>query len=704
MKKRMISMVLVASLCISGCISNATALHVEAAKEQEIEASDFDALKVLSTDKMDKYEKLRKNKHHEERTLKQSVEMYKGEKEARRKKVKNHTNSSEMNALNWGGEMVHVDTEEMSNESIPEQKVKVAIIDSGINYSDDIDVAERKNFIPDDSGDEEGMSLLYEDISGHGTNIAGVIAAKDNDLGITGINSNVELYSARVLDANMQAPISRVIEAIDWAIEKDVDIINLSFTTKTNSAELLAAIQRAYDADILLIAAAGNSEEGSDGVMYPAAYSEVMAIGSVDTNGEVSSFSPEGQQVELVAPGELITSTDVFDTVSTHSGTSYAAPYVTGIASKLWEKDKECSRDFIRAVLDISANLYGNEKDYGYGLVDYAYAEKVYEALKPMMGDEQQFNEILEYAVNICGITNPSTVPVMDKTEDMVEGAWSQDNHQLALSNITLTSDRGRRLLLAGCIISDNDDYAKLYSMKKHPYFHGYYRYIGDEKRGYTNYIAGSLYLTKVAEAMMQGKLSSFYTSDPLVDIDGHQLSRFINNTYINGEDQITWADVEYYIEVKVGVDFTPSNKTQRALVVYGMALHSMMDIFAHSAMTGPGGTVIIHSERADDTGKIPMRYEVAKKICRKALGQICGLHDGQSTRAYSTYGHCNIHIFDFLIEKKYYTYFRLVDIKKYALEVCNANSTVFPSSENTYIVDYGKMDGLRVPGLYQAQ
>lgn len=704
MKQRMISMVLAASLCISGCISNVTVLHVDAAKEQEIEASNFDALKVLYNGKVDKYEKLRKNKHHEERTLKQSVEMYKGEKEARRKKVKNHTNSSEMNTLNWGGEMVHVDTEEMSNENIPEQKVKVAIIDSGINYSDDIDVAERKNFIPDDSGDEEGMSLLYEDISGHGTNIAGVIAAKDNDLGITGINSNVELYSARVLDANMQAPISRVIEAIDWAIEKDVDIINLSFTTKTNSAELLAAIQRAYDADILLVAAAGNSEEGSDGVMYPAAYAEVIAIGSIDTNGEVSSFSPEGQQVELVAPGELITSTDVFDTVSTHSGTSYAAPYVTGIASKLWEKDKECSRDFIRAVLDISANLYGNEKDYGYGLVDYAYAEKVYEALKPMMGDEQQFNEILEYAVNICGITNPSTVPVMDKTEDMVEGAWSQDNHQLALSNITLTSDRGRRLLLAGCIISDNDDYAKLYSMKKHPYFHGYYRYIGDEKRGYTNYIAGSLYLTKVAEAMMQGKLSSFYTSDPLVDIDGHQLSRFINNTYINGEDQITWADVEYYIEVKVGVDFTPNNKTQRALVVYGMALHSMMDIFAHSAMTGPGGTVIIHEQGADDTTEIPMRYEMAKKICRKALGQICGLHDGQSTRAYSTYGHCNIHIFDFLIEKKYYTYFRLVDIKKYALEVCNANSTVFPSSENTYIVDYGKMDGLRVPGLYQAQ
>ena len=696
-------MVLAASLCISGCISNATALHVEAAKEQEIEASDVDALKVLSTDKMDKYEKLRKNKHQEERTLKQSVEMYKGEKEAKHKKVKDHTNSSEMNALNLGREMVHIDTEEVSAKVASEQKIKVAIIDSGINYSEDIEVAERKNFIPDGSGD--GMSLLYEDVSGHGTNIAGVIAAKDNDLGVTGINSNVELYSARVLDANMQAPISRVIEAIDWAIEKDVDIINLSFTTKTNSAELLAAIQRAYDADILLIAAAGNSEDGNGEVMYPAAYSEVMAIGSVNTNGEVSSFSPEGQQVELVAPGELITSTDVFDTVSTHSGTSYAAPYVTGIASKLWEKDKECSRDFIRAVLDISANLYGNEKDYGYGLVDYAYAEKVYEALKPMMGDEQQFQEILEYAVNICGITNPSTVPVMDTTEDMVEGAWSQDNHKLALGDFTLTTDRGRRLVLAGCIISDNDEHAKTNGMKAYPYLHGYYRYIGNGERGYTNYIAGSLYLTRVAEAMVQGKLSNFYTSDIRVDnIGEHPLSRIINNTYFNTMAGVTWADVESYIEVKAGVDFTPSNKTQRALVIYGMALHSMADIFAHSAMTGPGGTVIIHAQGADDLGTIPRRYEAAKQVCSEALKQICGMNNGQSTIPYSTYGHCDIHIFDLLIDPDYYDNFRLVNIKKYALEVCTANSSVFPSSENTYVVDYGKMDGLRVPSLYQSQ
>ena len=64
--------------------------------------------------------------------------------------------------------------------------------------------------------------MIYEDISGHGTSVAGIIAAKDNDEGITGINPYVQLYSARILDENKQAPASRVVAAIDWAIEQDV--------------------------------------------------------------------------------------------------------------------------------------------------------------------------------------------------------------------------------------------------------------------------------------------------------------------------------------------------------------------------------------------------------------------------------------------------------------------------------------------------
>lgn len=101
----------------------------------------------------------------------------------------------------------------------PSEKVKVALIDSGVDYSTDIDVAVRKNFI----SEQEEISIIYEDLTGHGTSVAGIIAAKDNNEGITGINPNVELYSARVLDENLSAPISRVVDAIYWAIDQDVN-------------------------------------------------------------------------------------------------------------------------------------------------------------------------------------------------------------------------------------------------------------------------------------------------------------------------------------------------------------------------------------------------------------------------------------------------------------------------------------------------
>ena len=156
--------------------------------------------------------------------------------------------------------------------------VKVAILDSGVDYTEDIDVYMRKNFIPG----EDGISVIYEDISGHGTSVAGIIAAKDNDEGITGINPYVQLYSARILDENKQAPASRVVAAIDWAIEQDVDIINISFGTTVDSEEIHAAIRRAYDAGILIVAAAGNNGV----VEYPAAYDEVVAVGAVDAKGE----------------------------------------------------------------------------------------------------------------------------------------------------------------------------------------------------------------------------------------------------------------------------------------------------------------------------------------------------------------------------------------------------------------------------------
>ena len=122
------------------------------------------------------------------------------------------------------------------------EKVKVAILDSGIDYSEDIDVKERINFIPG----QDNISILYEDSTGHGTCIAGIMAAKNNDIGITGVNSNIELYSARVLDNDNSSKVSRIIDAINWAIEKKVNILSLSFGTTTNSEVLHNAIKKAH--------------------------------------------------------------------------------------------------------------------------------------------------------------------------------------------------------------------------------------------------------------------------------------------------------------------------------------------------------------------------------------------------------------------------------------------------------------------------
>ena len=168
-------------------------------------------------------------------------------------------------------------------------KVKVAVLDTGVTATEDIDVAGRVNFI---EGEEE-VNPLYEDVSGHGTSVASVIAAKQNDIGITGINPNAELYSVKILDDQKKASLSGIIEGIYWCIDHDIDIINMSFGTSVKSEILEQVIKEADKAGILMIAAAGNKGEraGESTVEYPAAFAEVIAVGASTPQGEVSDMS-----------------------------------------------------------------------------------------------------------------------------------------------------------------------------------------------------------------------------------------------------------------------------------------------------------------------------------------------------------------------------------------------------------------------------
>lgn len=267
---------------------------------------------------------------------------------------------------NWNLDALNAETASSAG------RVKVAVIDSGIDVTDNIVVQERKNFIKD----TPVTTPLFEDFTGHGTSVASLIVGTGTGSEVLGTGSNIELYSARVLDENKQAPISSVVEAIYWAIEKDVNIINISFGTQTYSEALKTAIDAAADKGILVVAAVGN--RGSVGVDYPAAFENVLSVGSINAAGEVSDFSAKGEGVDVVAPGEAVLAQANFGEDLILSGTSLSAPQVSGIAAQLWSKDLTKPATFIRMLIKKSAKEIGTSGS-GYGLVDYAYALQIYD-------------------------------------------------------------------------------------------------------------------------------------------------------------------------------------------------------------------------------------------------------------------------------------------------------------------------------------
>lgn len=266
----------------------------------------------------------------------------------------------------WNREALNVEASQAGS------KVKIAVIDSGIDVTDNIAVKERKNFIKD----TPVTTPLYEDFTGHGTSVASLIMGTGTDSEVVGTGSNIELYSARVLDENKQAPISSVVEAIYWAMEKDVNIINISFGTQSYSEALKTAIDAATDKGILVVAAVGN--RGTVGADYPAAFENVLSVGSVNAAGEVSDFSAKGKGVDVVAPGEAVLAQANFGEDLVLSGTSLSAPQVSGIAARLWSKDLSKPATFIKTLIKMSAKHIGSEGS-GYGLVDYEYAMQLYD-------------------------------------------------------------------------------------------------------------------------------------------------------------------------------------------------------------------------------------------------------------------------------------------------------------------------------------
>jgi hypothetical protein len=486
---------------------------------------------------------------------------------------------------------------------------------------------------------------------------------------IDGVNPNVEIYSAGVLDSDNETTVDRLVEGIEWAMECGVKILDINCGLETDSAKLHAVIKKAYKQGILIIAPAGNGKA----IEYPAKYPEVMAVGAVKCNANLLECSVHGEELEVVAPGADVTTYGAFEMLTNESGTSMAAPQVAALASILWQKDVSKSADFIRSLIDATARPLGAKEDFGYGLIDCSYALKQYDEFKEKY---QEAGDKTDVEIE----DNDATLLLTD--ESLVKGFWKShqaliyfnDNIKNVFNNIVLINKGAIWPDLKDTKQEDNkqkDTKLKdtetgkkkvigsgLANMHVNPAFHGYFQKdwklegnksvkLDSNDIKDSNYILAYMTITKYAEML--------YTSD---DADiykeyGKIIEWFKENYKVTEEEEASKEEIikalydstliafdnihsSYYLglfEIKEGKDLNNKtdfkdkavmkheytkedvkeidNNKSRAYFVYGIAMHTMEDIFAHSTKgyncTAVGSTNIVKlypSKKYYDTAK----------------------------------------------------------------------------------------------------
>ncbi|TKI59885.1 S8 family serine peptidase [Lysinibacillus varians] len=203
--------------------------------------------------------------------------------------------------------------------------VKIAVLDSGINSQLDIlkgKVTKSYNAIDD--------AIFTKDEFGHGTMIASIIASNPNPHTIIGVNPNVELYDVQVLNNKGTGKIEHIVKGINWSIEKNVDIINLSFGFSKDDPRLKKVINLALSKNIIIVASAGNTLGLSTD--FPAKYEGVYSISAIDKDFNKYKLAAKGK-IDYVTPGVNVPVINHMGERSIESGTSFATAYATGIMS-----------------------------------------------------------------------------------------------------------------------------------------------------------------------------------------------------------------------------------------------------------------------------------------------------------------------------------------------------------------------------------
>jgi len=275
--------------------------------------------------------------------------------------------SAQSEIIPWGVSRIKAP---MCWEATQAKGIYVAVIDTGIWPHNDLlgNLIGGISFVPGES---------WIDNNGHGTHVAGTIAARINGFGVVGVAPAAYLYAIKVLDHNGEGQWSWLMSGLYWMRKYygcTFSVANMSLGGTSAPTALEAYINYAAETT-LLVAAAGNYRPPApnNSVMYPAKYAKCLAVSAIDSSNNIAGFSARGPEVQLCAPGVDIPSTLPGNGYGYLSGTSMAAPHVTGAAALCKGTHRGNDVNQIRQILVQTADDLGSPgKDdlYGYGLVD----------------------------------------------------------------------------------------------------------------------------------------------------------------------------------------------------------------------------------------------------------------------------------------------------------------------------------------------
>ena len=290
-------------------------------------------------------------------------------------------------------------------------QVTVAVIDTGIVDHEDLE--ENLSYR---EGNIYGYDLITDDHHPldtgphfkHGTHVAGIIAAStNNNTGISGINWQLDLLPVRVIGPE-GGTTTTLASGIKWAADNGADIINLSLAALNTDSEpqiLKEAVQYAADRDVIMVGASGN--DGYSSVSYPARFPEVISVGALDYHGRRAYFSNYGPALDLMAPGVDIISTTGDNGYHPSSGTSMAAPQVTGLVALLYAEGNTDPQQ-IKKLLRETADSRSSSNEYGAGMVNFTRA----------LGIENRETRHTESAPGLT-TDEPGTLPLKLKAESL---------------------------------------------------------------------------------------------------------------------------------------------------------------------------------------------------------------------------------------------------------------------------------------------